>query len=449
MKRMLLLEFNELSPVLMAQFIEEGHLPNFKRLRGNSKLYQTTSSDDELQPWVQWVTFHVGQPQVDHKIFSLDEGHLVQAAPIWDTLCEMGHSSLVFGAMNGITAKQEGVDLMPDSWASKVRPTNNFLSKVHRFSQSVVQEHANPTKNLTNGDLVRYMLFFLRHGMGLATVFGLMKQLAMEKLSGQDIKWRRACYFDQIMWDIFLGTWRRSDKEVGVFFGNSTAHLQHRYWRHMDSSDFQHKPSEAQRLAYSDAIRYGYIQMDRMVGQILDNRSFENTTVVLATALSQEANPTRKETRPHEAYRPLDFDKFLAWAGVEGVLSVEPLMTHLAWASFADPAARARAEQQLQGVTVDGEPVISIEAHGHRVKLCCSITHLESQEATLRNNAGEQMRFVDMFALVGSSILDGSHHPDGILWISRTRATSTERSTETTSIALENAKQLLLTACQR
>ena len=40
---MILLEFNELSPSLMETFIEQGYLPNFKRLRDQSQAFPLAS----------------------------------------------------------------------------------------------------------------------------------------------------------------------------------------------------------------------------------------------------------------------------------------------------------------------------------------------------------------------------------------------------------------------
>ena len=40
-QRVILLEFNELSPTLMERFIDMGQLPNFKRLRDESQVLIT------------------------------------------------------------------------------------------------------------------------------------------------------------------------------------------------------------------------------------------------------------------------------------------------------------------------------------------------------------------------------------------------------------------------
>jgi hypothetical protein len=42
---MILLEFNELSPALMETFIDQGYLPNFKRLRDSSQVFITDAEE--------------------------------------------------------------------------------------------------------------------------------------------------------------------------------------------------------------------------------------------------------------------------------------------------------------------------------------------------------------------------------------------------------------------
>ena len=75
--RMLILEFNELCPRLLARFMDEGRLPNFSRLHCASHVYTTTTNDEHLEPWIQWVNFHHGLPEARHRVFDLDETDVV------------------------------------------------------------------------------------------------------------------------------------------------------------------------------------------------------------------------------------------------------------------------------------------------------------------------------------------------------------------------------------
>src|ERR1041385_882411 len=59
-KRVIVLEFNELCPSLMEQFMKQGLLPGFSRLHSESYAYVTDAEEvaPNLEPWIQWVTVH-------------------------------------------------------------------------------------------------------------------------------------------------------------------------------------------------------------------------------------------------------------------------------------------------------------------------------------------------------------------------------------------------------
>ena len=67
-RRVVLIEFNELTPRLLQTFMADGALPNFKRFFDASTVYETHADDERLNPWVQWPTVHTGVPASEHGI---------------------------------------------------------------------------------------------------------------------------------------------------------------------------------------------------------------------------------------------------------------------------------------------------------------------------------------------------------------------------------------------
>ena len=61
-KKVLFLEFNEITWSLIDLLIAAGKLPNFERLKGEGAWGSPVSVDLEphLDPWVTWVTVHTG-----------------------------------------------------------------------------------------------------------------------------------------------------------------------------------------------------------------------------------------------------------------------------------------------------------------------------------------------------------------------------------------------------
>jgi hypothetical protein len=337
-KRMLLLEFNELSPRLLARFMEEGCLPNFARLYQGAEVYTTTADDAHLEPWVQWVTFHCGVREVTHGVQELDQGHTVGHPAMWDRLGKQGRSSLVFGAMNAAPARTEQVLMIPDPWSTHVPVPAEFLP-YQAFVRSQVLGH---TGKAQPGPLMSFLTFMASHGLSIPTVWRIVRQLVSERIGDRDVRWRRVACLDDLQWDVFRHLWSNRRPDLAVFFSNSTAFLQHRYWRHMEPEAYDVKPSRESIETYGTAIRYGYQKMDRLVGDALSMADGQ-TVVALATALSQQPNLRYEKIGGKFVYRPKDFRRLLDLLGIPGDVSVEPVMTHQAWMTCRDESQAPNA----------------------------------------------------------------------------------------------------------
>src|SRR5215468_4576682 len=100
--KLIVLEFNELCPSLMDQFIAEGRLPNFARLKREACVY-TTEADEQapyLEPWIQWVTVHTGLPYAEHGVFDLGDGAKLETPRVWDLVGQSGGKVWICGSMN-------------------------------------------------------------------------------------------------------------------------------------------------------------------------------------------------------------------------------------------------------------------------------------------------------------------------------------------------------------
>lgn len=76
-RRLLVLEFNELSPSLLDKWIGEGKLPNFKKFRDASDAFIARADVEDsryLEPWIQWYSLHTGLAHDQHGVFHLTDG---------------------------------------------------------------------------------------------------------------------------------------------------------------------------------------------------------------------------------------------------------------------------------------------------------------------------------------------------------------------------------------
>lgn len=435
----IVLELNELCPPILDRMMQKGELPNFSRLHAKSDVHVTWTDDQDLEPWVQWVTLHTGERQDVHGAKELDEGYRIKTPRIWEKLAERGLTSLIFGSMNAQPAT-ENVYLVPDPWSKRVLPSDPAFMPFHNFVSFFVNEHTSKTAKPDRKTLARFARFMLGHGLSLGTIVTAVKQLVGEKLSGRDLKWRRALVLDLIMWDVFEHEYRRQKPMFATFFANSTAFLQHRYWRHMQPEVYSVKPSARAMASYGDAIEYSYRHMDQLVARA-ERMAGPSGRVVLATALSQEANLRYEDIGGKYVHRPHSFEKFGAWLNGPHGVTYEPVMTHQAWASCRNEEEAAALGASLAALEADGKPIIYWRRAGARVFFCCQVKSQVSDDLEIVNTkTGARIRFKEAFALVGQ-VNNSQHNRNGALWLERSDAAGKVHESK---LPLEQSTALLL-----
>lgn len=414
---MILLEFNELSPALMDTFIDQGQLPNFKRLRDSSQVFTTNAEEvaPNLDPWIQWVTVHSGLSFDQHGIHHLGDGHKLAVKSLWDLIAAQGKTVWVCGSMNIKYDLPIRGAVVPDPWTVGTAPFPNELADYYLFVQRNVQEYTNDRVPLSKGDYARFLKFMVTHGLSVHTIRSIIGQLATERRTGKG-KWKRATILDKLQRDVFLHYFRKLRPDFSTFFLNSTAHFQHAHWRNMDPEPFKIKPTDADQAEYQHAVRYGYEEMDRLVGDIVAAAP-PNAVVVLATALSQQPCLIYEDIGGKTFYRPRTFEPLLEFAGIRNCQKVEPVMSEQFHLRFQSESDAADAAERLRTLRIDGGAAMVVEQRGTNVFSGCKVFSQLDHEVALEGGAGgSSIPFFRLFYQV-ESLKSGMHHPDGILWM--------------------------------
>lgn len=414
----IVLEFNELVPRLMERFISEGHLPNFQALRNSAHVFTSDTVDHgtEVEPWVQYPAAHTGVRAHVHGIVALAQGPLYKGPRYWDVASQNGLRTILWSSMNiGLQPGFQGI-VLPDPWASDtVTPQPAELQPFVNYIQKNVQEHTRKSSAVTRGETLKFLWFIATHGLKWRTATTLLRQLRDER-SGR-YRWRRAFVLDRIVTDTFCYYYRRVRPELATLFLNSTAFVQHRYWRNMEPEHFENKPSESEQQELSTAVLQAYQNMDAIVGQI--RALAPEATIILCTAHSQQPHLAHEKSGGKLCFRPIGFDRFIKQLGLENVLKVEPVMTEQFRLHFADQQQMAVAEAILKSAKLAGEAVFNMRREGNALYCGCRIHHSVAKDAVFEFGTGApgSQRFFDVFYLI-EAVKSGRHHPDGILWIS-------------------------------
>ena len=412
------LELNELCPPILERMMAKGELPHFKKLHARSDVHYTWTDDEDLEPWVQWVTLHTGKKQEIHGAKELDEGYRVALPRVWDMMGDKGISSLIFGSMNS-SATSNNVFLVPDAWSVRVRPSDPAYNAFHQFISFFVTEHTNAKAKPNKKMAIAFMRFVLTHGLSFSTGLAAIKQLLNEKFGhGCDVKWRRALILDLLMWDVFENEYKRRKPQFATFFANSTAFLQHRYWRHMQPEAYQVKPNAQEMASFGDAIESSYRHMDSLVARAMKLAGSQGR-IVFATALSQEANLRYEDIGGKFVYRAHGFPALNRWAGGPEGITFEPVMTHQAWASCQSVDDAIAFEKTLDSIQNNGQTIMEWRRADARVMFWVRfISKVDDNMEITATQTGNKTRFGDLFALVGQ-VNNSQHNRTGAFWVER------------------------------
>ncbi|WP_342618747.1 hypothetical protein [Rhodoferax sp. GW822-FHT02A01] len=427
MNPVILIEFNELCPSLLDRWMAEGKLPNFKKFHENSDVFVTEADEKEapnLEPWIQWYSLHTGVPFRDHQVFHLTDGPRATQRDIWQRLLDKNKVVWNCSSMNTKGLAHERSVFLPDPWCTSETPFPAELKDFHRFVASQVQEYSNADRGLQLGDVLRFLGFMVGHGLRAKTVMAILRQLLSERRNGGESAWRRATILDKLLFDVFRHYQLTRRPDFSTFFANSTAHLQHSYWRCMDPDAFTVKPGGEDIRKHGDAVLFGYQEMDRLLGDFFQLEEECGATLVFATALSQQPFLKYEATGGQHFYRPRRVEDLLKSLGLAWT-ELAPVMTHQYVMHFANAAMRNVAEQRLRAVTVDGVEVFRIEPTNTETSLYfgCKLNQKIASDAQLNLGVGQSATpFFGVFYRI-EEIKSGRHHPDGCFWVKSGRHT--------------------------
>jgi hypothetical protein len=417
-RKLLLLEFNELCSSLLQKWMAAGRLPNFKRFHDDSQVYLTRADAEPpaLEPWIQWYSIHTGLSFAQHRIFRLTEGLRADHPDIWTVLQTVGLRTANCSSINARGSAAPGCFFLPDPWSTTVRACPDELNEFHHFVSVQVREHTSRECELLGPDLVAFSSFLATHGLRLETVTKVISQLCNETLSARDQSWKRVTILDMLQLDVFLYYFSKLSPHFSTFFLNSTAHLQHAYWRHMDQEGFKMIPNTQEMANYRDAILYGYRSMDNILARFLGLER-KGVTLALATGLSQKPFVKYEGTGGQKFYRPRDIHQLLDMLAIYPQ-TVEPVMAHEYVLRFATMAERANAAEVLLSVSCDRERVFDVQMdNDNQLYLGSCLQIAVPHDAALQFNgaAGGRRSFHETFYLIEET-KSGCHDPEGVFW---------------------------------
>ena len=330
----ILLGLNELNFDYIKFYINQGLLPNFKKIFEIQPPIETVSENDYklLEPWVQWVTIHSGKSYKEHNIFRL--GDIVNNPELSQIFEELEAEGLSVGAVSPFNAEnrlKKPSFFVPDPW-TKTNPSGNWIVKalyeaVHQSVNDNAKSKLNFKSMISLGLGLLLYVPLLRWSHYLKTIFKLRKPGA------------KALILDSLLADVHLTLLKKHKPDFSNLFLNSGAHIQHHYLFNSKAYQGNLKNPDWYCPDGFDPLIQILSEYDYQIGKIL---KLKDVKLIIATGLHQQ---------PHEHltfyWRLKEHVKFAEMIGIKNFSEILPRMSRDFLVKFKNKTDALNAENLL------------------------------------------------------------------------------------------------------
>jgi hypothetical protein len=345
------LELNEINFEYVSQYVQRGHLPNFKKLLTKYPLIRTTSEQkyENLEPWIQWVSIHTGLTFEEHKIFRLGDGATAEFSQIWNELESRGYSVAAISPMNAISNLNSAKFYCPDPWTDGRTEGAWLLQKLHRAVKQAVNSNAEERIELSSMFWLAISLLHYSSAKSLSLQFGYIFRAIKRK-------WYRAIVLDRLLADVFHYYQRKTSPDFSSLFLNAGAHVQHHYLFNSSVVEQVNRNPEWYVRPEYDPVLDVYSAYDAVLEDYLER---PNVGLIVATGLRQCPCPD-----PVFYWRLKDHGQFLNNLGIK-FTAVLPRMSRDFEITFESMQESAEAAALLSSATdAKGKKVFEVDARG-------------------------------------------------------------------------------------
>lgn len=336
MKKLILIQLNELNFDVLNKYLEIKNFPNLKKIVNLQSVVLTSEKEyHQLEPWVQWVSVYTGKSFDEHKIFRLGDAENIMQPQIYETIERLGFSVIAVSPMNAANRLTNSKLFMPDPWTETKFSGGWLDQKLYKSIKQLVNDNAGSKVELKSA--FYFILAFIVYSKKINWILYL--KLVM---SSRWRKWNKALFLDLFLCDYFVKKSEKTNADFSSLFLNSIAHIQHHYLKNsiVNSSTTKKNPSWLLKKN-QDPMLDGLSILDKALEPIVNDLQ---KNLVVATGLSQELY------KPFEYYYRLKNHKsFLKKIGVD-YLKVLPRMTRDFEVIFSNNILRDKAHDILSDV---------------------------------------------------------------------------------------------------
>lgn len=222
LSRVVSLELNELNLELVEAYAESEDLENFRWLLNGCRRWSTRAEEDyeQLEPWIQWVTAHTGQPFARHQVFRLGDIRDSSVEQIWESVEKLGGTVAAVSPINSANRTSNAKFFVPDPWTDSPVTGSWDLRLLHEGVHEAVNENATGSTTA---------LSYLKLLLGASVNLPRERVLSHAVFASRAVRnsRQRAVCLDVLLAEAFIRHWTKSRPTYASLFLNAAAHLQH------------------------------------------------------------------------------------------------------------------------------------------------------------------------------------------------------------------------------
>ena len=146
--KLLLIQLNEINFDLVDKYLlasKENKFTNLRSIKNTYKFFDTyaESEYENLEPWIQWATIHLGKDFNQHRIFRL--GDIVkypEKKQIFETIEDKGFKVGAISPMNADNRLKNPAYFISDPWTDTLSDNSGFSKRFSMMLKQTVNDNA-------------------------------------------------------------------------------------------------------------------------------------------------------------------------------------------------------------------------------------------------------------------------------------------------------------------
>ncbi len=299
MRKLIVLEANEVPLRVLREVIKTGNAPNIDRLLSEGSVSETVVSEDEnsryLYPSQTWATLATGVDYDEHGVYWYGDPKPDAYPLYWQLAAQAGRSVGLVGTLHSSPFASASSDpsikfAIPDCFADDPQTKPERYSRAQAANIELSRRNGRNSSIAKSAGTATGLASLVGAGLSMATI-ARVTSLTGAIAAGQVPRERLRLAQDLIFSDVFLHLGKRHDADLSLYFTNHVASMMHRYWYAMFPQDWDREVyPDSWRDRYRGEIPAAVSQLDRMLGRLMAWAEETDRAVLLVSSMGQQAN---------------------------------------------------------------------------------------------------------------------------------------------------------------